>query len=353
MRYSMKKDPTGKKPDFHYYSVAAAALWLAAKVEENCRKMKELVVACVRIAQKKPDKIVDEQDKEFWRWRDTILALEDRLLEGLCFDLSLEPPYQFLYDFMTMLQIAENKSFRNAAWAFINDSVMTPICLLHPPRVIAAAAIYAAARSRDVQFQVPEQEDGKPWWTSLGVEVRDIKKACNYMAGVYENAPLRSGAAEGMYLRTPEDEEHTAEAEPSQTQVRSTREASTVSAAGSDVSRKRARDDYDHNNQQPASVNDVPWGGQDERTAKRNKTEAAVERALKSGNIVKAEELEAAQGDKNGTNGAPMNGNGISLAGVPPEAGPEIHDKSSEPKQKYTGPVSPDLGGSEEGELDE
>lgn len=335
----MKKDPTGKKPDFHYYSVAAAALWLAAKVEENCRKMKDLVVACVRIAQKNPDKVVDEQDKEFWRWRDTILALEDRLLEGLCFDLSIEPPYLVLYDFMKKLGKAEDKVFRNAAWAFLNDSLMTPICLLHYPKVIAAAAIYAAARSPAVKFE-RDEPDGKPWWTSLGVDVRDIKKACNFMAGVYENAPLKDGAAEGMYARTPEDGH--GESESRTALARSTRESSIASAAGSDMSKKR-----------PISVNDVPWSGEDERTAKRKKLQEGLHEAINEGSAEKVEEYQAAKSSRTDTNGSRPNGSGINLDGVPPEAGPEIKDKTPVPVPEYNGPVSPDLGGSEEGELEE
>ena len=67
MRHSMVD--LSNRPGFHYYSMAATSLFLATKVEENCRKMKELVVACVRVAQKEPNKAGVDQDKEYWRWR--------------------------------------------------------------------------------------------------------------------------------------------------------------------------------------------------------------------------------------------------------------------------------------------
>lgn len=79
MRYSM--ETVHNRPGMHYYAVAATATFLATKVEENCRKMKELVVACARVAQKDPSLLIDENSKEFWRWRDTILHNEDVLLE--------------------------------------------------------------------------------------------------------------------------------------------------------------------------------------------------------------------------------------------------------------------------------
>lgn len=201
MRHSMVDLPN--RPGFHYYSMAATSLFLATKVEENCRKMKELVVACVRVAQKDPNKAVDEQDKEFWRWKDNILHNEDLLLEAICFDLSLEPPYKTLFELLVLFGEETNKRLRNAAWAFVNDSCLTMLCLLFPSRTIAASALYAAAKHCDVSF--PDDEYGRPWWDAARVDFTSVRKACNFMAGVYESTPLRGGRIGGIYERTPED----------------------------------------------------------------------------------------------------------------------------------------------------
>ena len=201
MRHSMVDLPN--RPGFHYYSMAATSLFLATKVEENCRKMKELVVACVRVAQKDPHKVVDDQDKEYWRWRDCSLHNEDLLLEAISFDLSLDPPYKTLFELLVFFGEETNKRLRNAAWAFVNDSCLTMLCLLFPSRTIAASALYAAAKHCDVTF--PDDVYGRPWWDVAGIELRSIRKACNFMAGVYENTPLRGGRDGGIYERTPED----------------------------------------------------------------------------------------------------------------------------------------------------
>ena len=188
---------------YHYYSMAATCLFLAYKVEECVRKMKELVVACVRVAQKDPQKLVDEQDKEYWRWRDNILQYEDLLLEAICFDLSLEPPYKTLFDLLVQFKQEENKKLRNAAWAFVNDSCLTTLCLLFPSRTIAASALYAAAKHCDVAF--PDDARGRPWWDVIAIDVGSIRRACNYMASIYEGGPAKAGKDMGMYERTPED----------------------------------------------------------------------------------------------------------------------------------------------------
>jgi protein BUR2 len=218
MRNSLKPRP-GYKPLHHYVSalplptleprltmcqqVAATGLFLATKVEENVRKMKEIVVACVRVALKDPNKLVDEQTKDFWKWRDTILYSEDVLLESLSFDMNIEPPYKTMYDMLKYYNVEHNKRLRNAAWSFLSDSCLTQLCLLFTSRAIAAASLYAGARM--VELELP-QEDGKPWWEIQCVQLRDIRRACNHMADIYETVPSKDGEP-NIYagLRSPED----------------------------------------------------------------------------------------------------------------------------------------------------
>ena len=155
MRHSMVN--RNARPAYHHYSIAATALFLATKVEENCRKMRELIVACCRVAQKQPNLVVDEQSKEYWKWRDTILHNEDVLLEALCFDLQIEQPYRILYDFLCYYKVQGNKQLRNSSWAFLNDSHVTIMCLLFSPKTIAGAALYAGARWSDIAFPMMQK----------------------------------------------------------------------------------------------------------------------------------------------------------------------------------------------------
>ncbi|KAI4186022.1 MAG: hypothetical protein L6R41_003756 [Letrouitia leprolyta] len=200
MRHSMVDAPG--RPGFHYYSMAATSIFLATKIEEDCRKMRELVIACVRVAQKDPHRLVDEQDKEYWRWKDNILHNEDVLLEALCFDLTLDPPYQILFDYLNYLGESDNRRLRNSAWAFINDSCMTTICLLFSSKTIAASALYAAAKHCGTN--IVDDEDGRPWWETVGIELKVIKRACNYLAAVYENVHVKNGRDVSIHERTPE-----------------------------------------------------------------------------------------------------------------------------------------------------
>ncbi|KAK6538778.1 hypothetical protein TWF694_010346 [Orbilia ellipsospora] len=193
--------------DFHYYNVAATALYLATKVEENCRKLSDLIQAVARTAQKNDQIIIDEQCKEYWKWHDTIMFTEEHMLAALCYDFNIEKPYKLLQDYLQLITVEDSgrkeKDIMKAAWAFINDSHLTVLCLMFPASTIAGAALYMSAKFNDTVFK--DSKDGRPWWKVIGVDLLDIKKACNQMADLYETNPLKN--ADGKYPTTPETED--------------------------------------------------------------------------------------------------------------------------------------------------
>jgi len=101
-------------------NIAATCIFLATKVEENPRKLPDIIKNTSRFAQKNWTLQIDEQDKEYWRWRDTILYNEDVLLEQLCFDFDVVHPYEYLVNLVTRFTPG-NSALGKCAWAFIND----------------------------------------------------------------------------------------------------------------------------------------------------------------------------------------------------------------------------------------
>lgn len=185
MRYSLR----GHYPELaselmHPKVIAAVALFVAFKVDETMRRMRDFVVACCRVAMKQPDLIVDEQSKDYWKWRDLILQNEGIMLEYLCFDLQLESPYRILWDYSLFLNVGDNRPLRHAAYAFLNDSTYTVLCLQFQPRVIVAAGLYAAARHCKVAF--PDDAEGRPWWDQIDVRIEDLVRACQLIVKIYE-----------------------------------------------------------------------------------------------------------------------------------------------------------------------
>lgn len=180
MRFSLK--------NYHYYDIGGTAVFLACKVEESNRRLRDVVVACTKVATKNSQLVVDEQSKDFWRWRDTIMYNEEVLLEALCFDLSLESPYQLINSLAEKFHMNKVDVFCRYAWGFVNDSCRTPLCLCFPTRVIAAAAFYWSSLYSKVT--IVGSSSKRSWYEEIGMTENELIDVCNYMTDT--SATLRS-----------------------------------------------------------------------------------------------------------------------------------------------------------------
>ncbi|KAK4217655.1 WD40-repeat-containing domain protein [Rhypophila decipiens] len=184
MRYSMVEDKGG----IHHYNIAATALFLANKTEENTRKTKDLIIAVAKVAQKNAKLIIDEQSKEYWRWRDSILTYEELMLEMLTFDLMIDIPHNFLYEQLGQLAKVHDKPLRESAWAFCNDACLTVLPLLINAREISISAIFFAT---SVTHDKIADINGEPWWRFLKGNEEHIIRAIEVMTEFYKENPLR------------------------------------------------------------------------------------------------------------------------------------------------------------------
>lgn len=372
MRASLKKEHNGI-PKLHHYQTAATALFLATKVEESCRKMKELILAFCRVAQKNPNLNIDEQSKDWWRWRDCILHNEDVLLETLCFDLTVESPHRQLFEMLKYYGIEHNKRLRNAAWAFVTDSNNTQLCLLCSSRTIAVASLYAACKFCNISL--PDDSKGRPWWEGQQVRLKEIRRAMEYMSANYDhsankvNGIAASGGSEGngsiyVGLSTPgadgvndgwdstRAKDETQESLSPYPPPGSERRPSNASSAG--TKRDREERDAPFNGYQP------PQNGaaKDDRDPKRPRLEERTEERVESNGIVVPKPEAAAEAA-----GAGMlrreealrveNGNKQAVEDVKAQEASEEQSHEVPPASTEQPAASNDKAGPEEGEASE
>lgn len=319
--------------------------------------MKEMAVACVRVALKDPNRLVDEQTKDYWKWRDTILYSEDVLLELLCFDVSVESPHKLMYDMLKYYGVEHNKRLRNAAWAFLCDSSLTQLCLLFSSRTIAAASLYCGARMAEVAFP---DEDGKPWWEIQYVKLRDIRKACNIMADIYENTPTKDGG-DSIYvgLRTAEDTDHLDERtrlRSEQTPMSPAPDSVGMERSASEQSLKRKREDTEKpaNGTGPKATAAVGQNGNaDNPVSQESETSTKRPKLSSTTNGV------TGSAEKDSLPSAPPQANAQQPAGIKPEGGQngsiKVQDEvsGSKPDGGQNGTIEVEDEVSEEGEVEE
>jgi hypothetical protein len=141
-----------------------------------------------KVAQKNAKLIIDEQSKEYWKWRDSILTYEELMLETLTYDLMIENPYQRMHDMLSQLGLIQNKRIRDSVWAFCNDSCLTVLPLMLSARDMGIAAIFFATC---VTREKIDDVNGEAWWKFLKGSETQTVRAVKLMCDFYRENPLR------------------------------------------------------------------------------------------------------------------------------------------------------------------
>lgn len=175
---------TKKFAEYDISIIATTCLFLAGKVEETPKKLKDIIAITDLLRCKDsspPVKPMDLESQEFWNLRDKILAHELIVLQTIAFDMTIEHPYKYLLIYVK--QISGNRNLAQVAWNFVNDSLRTTLCLQFKPQLIAAAAIYLA--SKFLKYTLPENP--KPWWEVFNAETKDLEEISNQILDLYES----------------------------------------------------------------------------------------------------------------------------------------------------------------------
>eukprot|EP00003_Mantamonas_plastica_P020438 TRINITY_DN329_c0_g1_i10.p1 TRINITY_DN329_c0_g1~~TRINITY_DN329_c0_g1_i10.p1 ORF type:complete len:311 (+),score=94.73 TRINITY_DN329_c0_g1_i10:1306-2238(+) len=167
---------------FERHITAITCMFLAAKVEESPRPIREMIITCY--AKQHPGKKrLEPEGETFWEYKDKILMLERILLQVLDFDMSVTHPYAALLSYSK--GIPDGKKVAQVAWNFINDSLRTTLCLQFEPEQVAAAAIYLA--SKYLKMTLPNGADNKPWFRHFMImKTEDLDKIANQILDLYD-----------------------------------------------------------------------------------------------------------------------------------------------------------------------
>jgi cyclin L len=152
----------------------AACLLLAAKVEEEPRRIRDVINAVLFVMCR--EKLHDAH--RYWGKKERILRLEQDLLRALAFDTFVEQPLLFLLNYLYALRAPH--SLCELSVALVNDGVLSAGCARCPARVIASAAIALAASM--LVHPLPAQ-----WWVAFDVDWSALETAAHAILDVFEH----------------------------------------------------------------------------------------------------------------------------------------------------------------------
>ncbi|XP_025268641.1 cyclin-T isoform X3 [Camponotus floridanus] len=145
---------------FHRNAIAVASLFLAAKVEEQPRKLEHVIkmaYMCLHREQAPPDSRSDQ----FLEQAQDLVFNENVLLQTLGFDVAIDHPHTHVVRCCQLVKAS--KELAQTSYFMASNSLhLTTMCLQYKPTVVACFCIHLACKWSN--WEIPQSTEGRQWF---------------------------------------------------------------------------------------------------------------------------------------------------------------------------------------------
>ncbi|XP_053211265.1 cyclin-T1-like isoform X2 [Panonychus citri] len=149
---------------FHRNAIAACALFLAAKVEEQPRKLEYVIkVAHTLLNPNQPP--LDPKSDYYLEQAQELVVNENIMLQTLGFDIGIEHPHTFIIKCCQLVKdvFAAHKDLAQTSYFMATNSLhLTTMCLQYRPTLVACVCIHLACKWSN--WELPQSSEGKDWF---------------------------------------------------------------------------------------------------------------------------------------------------------------------------------------------
>ncbi|XP_075386405.1 cyclin-T2 isoform X1 [Tenrec ecaudatus] len=145
---------------FNRNIISPTALFLAAKVEEQARKL-EHVIKVAHACLHPLEPLLDTKCDAYLQQTQELVILETIMLQTLGFEITIEHPHTDVVK-CTQLVRASKDLAQTSYFMATNSLHLTTFCLQYKPTVIACVCIHLACKWSN--WEIPVSTDGKHWW---------------------------------------------------------------------------------------------------------------------------------------------------------------------------------------------
>uniref|UniRef100_G1MD45 Cyclin-T1 n=1 Tax=Ailuropoda melanoleuca TaxID=9646 RepID=G1MD45_AILME len=145
---------------FNRNIISPTALFLAAKVEEQARKL-EHVIKVAHACLHPLEPLLDTKCDAYLQQTQELVLLETIMLQTLGFEITIEHPHTDVVK-CTQLVRASKDLAQTSYFMATNSLHLTTFCLQYKPTVIACVCIHLACKWSN--WEIPVSTDGKHWW---------------------------------------------------------------------------------------------------------------------------------------------------------------------------------------------
>ncbi|XP_037908195.1 cyclin-T isoform X2 [Hermetia illucens] len=172
---------------FHRNGIAAASLFLAAKVEEQPRKLEHVIkVAHLCLSTEFPHAASDVYNEQ----AQDLVFNENVLLQTLGFDVAIDHPHTHVVKTCHLVKAC--KDLAQTSYFLASNSLhLTSMCLQYRPTVVACFCIYLACKWS--RWEIPQSTEGKHWfhYVDTSVTLDLLKQLTDEFLAIYEKSPAR------------------------------------------------------------------------------------------------------------------------------------------------------------------
>ncbi|XP_068149058.1 cyclin-T [Drosophila tropicalis] len=168
---------------FHRNSMASASLFLAAKVEEQPRKLEHVIRAANKC-------LPPTTDQNYADLAQELVFNENVLLQTLGFDVAIDHPHTHVV--RTCQLVKACKDLAQTSYFLASNSLhLTSMCLQYRPTVVACFCIYLACKWS--RWEIPQSTEGKHWfyYVDKSVSLELLKQLTDEFISIYEKSPAR------------------------------------------------------------------------------------------------------------------------------------------------------------------
>ncbi|XP_048879123.1 cyclin-L2-like [Brienomyrus brachyistius] len=163
-------------------NVAMACVHLASKIEEEPRRVRDVINVFHRLKQDREGGVLAPLplDGSYVNMKNQVIIAERRVLKELGFCVHVKHPHKIIVMYLQVLECEKNTQLVQTAWNYMNDSLRTDVFLRFSAETVACACIYLAARS--LQIPLP---NSPPWFLLFGATEEDLKGICCQVLRLY------------------------------------------------------------------------------------------------------------------------------------------------------------------------
>ncbi|XP_025416240.1 cyclin-T1 [Sipha flava] len=178
---------------FHRNAMATACLFLAAKNEEQPRKLEHVLkvsIICLHKQQGHNFHHIDNKSEVYMEQVQDLLKNEETLLKTLGFETAIDHPHTHIVRCCHLVRAS--KDLAQTAYFMASNSLhLTTMCVQYKPTIVACFCIHLACKWS--KWELKDSMEGKPWfwYVDQSVTTELLEQLTSEFLAIFDKCPSR------------------------------------------------------------------------------------------------------------------------------------------------------------------